>query len=316
MMDKLKVVFMGTPDIAVPCLEMLTTNEYVEIIDIVTMPDRKSGRGQKLNSPAVAIKAKELALPLFQTTSINKESEKLSEWSSKKVDLIIVFAFAQFLNEEILKVPIRGCFNIHTSLLPKYRGAAPIHYAILNGDKETGISIQKMVKKMDAGDIAHSKNVSIGPNQTGGELYDELMVLSPITLKEFLEKLINDSINYSKQDESKVSFAPTLKKEDGYLDFTKSSFAELKNRVRAFQPWPGTYCLFNGKRMKVFSIEKGPSNLKENETSIQFNSLEVGCKDSSVRLAEVQLEGRKRCSDIDLLNGLKSNNNISTYTIN
>jgi methionyl-tRNA formyltransferase len=167
-MKKLRTIFLGTPDFSIPVLEMLTNHHNIELVQVITMPDRPAGRGQEMQSPPVAMFAKEKKIPLLQTENINKEEAFFENFNSTNTDLIIVLAFAQFLGTKILALPKLGCFNIHTSLLPKYRGAAPIQYALWNGDKSTGVSIQKMVKKMDAGDLAHSHPLPILENETGG----------------------------------------------------------------------------------------------------------------------------------------------------
>ncbi len=157
----LKVVFCGTPDISTNCLQKLHDNKEVEILYVVSQPDRPSGRGKKLKSPEVVELANKLGLNVFQTPNLNKETDFLTKLKHLDPDCFVVFAFAQFLSSKVLELPKLGCFNIHTSLLPKYRGAAPIHYAILNGDTATGVSIQKMVKKMDAGDIGYSASIKL-----------------------------------------------------------------------------------------------------------------------------------------------------------
>ncbi len=305
-MKKLKTVFFGTPDFAVPALEMLDKHPMIEIVGVVSMPDRPSGRGHKLRSPEVVEYAKAHKLPVIQTENINKESDVLAQFKKKEVDLFVVLAFAQFLKEELLNIPKKGCFNIHTSLLPKYRGAAPIQYALINGDKSTGVSIQKMVKKMDAGDVVFSTPVDISPNETGGQLYTKLKFQAALSLNQFIDELQNDNLEYTKQDETKVSFAPTLKKEDGFLNFKEKNFDELHNQIRALDPWPGTFCFLNNKRLKVFSIvQESNMKLAPGKTEISGNKLLIGCLDSTVRILDLQLEGKKRCTDSDLINGLK-----------
>ena len=173
-MKKLKTIFMGTPDICLPTLGELNKNSSIELVEVVSMPDRPAGRGQNLKSPDVIEYCKSHNINFFQTANINLENEKIDVWKKQKIDLIIVFAFAQFLGQKILTLPLSGCFNIHTSLLPKYRGAAPIQHALINGETKTGVSIQKMIKKMDAGDIAHSEEVEISSEETGVTLYEKL----------------------------------------------------------------------------------------------------------------------------------------------
>lgn len=313
-MRKLRTVFFGTPDFALPSLEVLHKHPLIDLAGVVTMPDRPSGRGHQLRSPEVAEYAKANKLPLFQTENINRESEYIASLEEKGVDLFIVLAFAQFLGSKLLSLPKEGCFNIHTSLLPKYRGAAPIQYALLNGDSETGVSIQRMVKKMDAGDIALSRPVPVSKTETGGQLYTRLKFQAGLSLNDFIYSVIDGSVELSKQDESKVSFAPTLKKEDGFLDFKNKSAQELQNILRALDPWPGAFCFLNNKRLKAYVLEPSEVSLAPGETSIKGNQLLIGAKDRALRIPDLQLEGKKRCSDSALLNGLK--NSIKEININ
>ncbi len=305
-MKKLNVVFCGTPDFSVPTLELLHQHPHINLVGVVTMPDRPAGRGQELKSPPVAAYAKEHKLPLYQVENINREDAVLTELEKKNVDFFLVLAFAQFLGSRVLTMPKLGCFNIHTSILPKYRGAAPIQYALLNGDNSTGVSIQRMVKEMDAGDLCHFHELDISPTETGGQLYTRLKFQAALSTNTLIETILSGKLAFSAQDPKGVSFAPTLKKEDGFLNFQESSFEKLNNQVRALDPWPGTYCFLNNQRLKVFRLEKLNRSLKPGETSLQHGQLSVGIKDGAVRLAEVQLEGKKLCSDIELLNGLKN----------
>jgi methionyl-tRNA formyltransferase len=270
------------------------------------MPDRPSGRGHELKAPPVAEYAKTHKLPLYQVENINREEKVLLELESKNIDFILVLAFAQFLGSRILTMPKLGCFNIHTSLLPKYRGAAPIQFALLNGDTNTGVSIQRMVKEMDAGDIVHSHEISISPTETGGQLFTRLKFQAALGTNTFIELILNNNLRFAPQDSSGVSFAPTLKKEDGLINFKVSSFAKVQNQIRALDPWPGTYCFLGKLRLKVFEIEKLQRNLSPGETSLEHGHLAVGATDATIRLSLVQLEGKKICSDTELLNGLKN----------
>lgn len=304
-MKKLKAVYFGTPDFSVPALDVLHNHPYIDLEYVVSMPDRKAGRGYQVKSPEVIEYAKANKINFFQTENINKEDDFLAKLESSQVDVFIVLAFAQFLNDRVLNIPKLGCFNIHTSLLPKYRGAAPIQYAILNGDTSTGVSIQKMVKKMDAGDLVWSHDVAIDPEETGGQLYTKLKFQAALSLNDFLINLKDEKIIFTPQDESMVSFAPTLKREDGLLDFKNKSYQEVKNQIRALYPWPGTYTQLDGKRLKVFSISESSLRLNPGESRVEKNQLHIGCLDKSLRVTELQLEGKKRCSDIDLFNGYK-----------
>lgn len=306
-MKKLNVVFCGTPDFSVPTLELLHQHPHINIVGVITMPDRPAGRGQELKSPPVAAYAKEHKLPLYQVENINREEVILADLEKKNIDFYLVLAFAQFLGSRVLTMPKFGCFNIHTSVLPKYRGAAPIQYALLNGDKKTGVSIQKMVKEMDAGDLVHFQELDVAPTETGGQLYTRLKFQAALSTNTLIETILENKLVFTPQNPAGVSFAPTLKKEDGLLNFKASEFEKLFNQVRALDPWPGTYCFLGQQRLKVFELEKLNRQMKPGVTEIVHGQLCVGAADgTAVRLASIQLEGKKVCSDIELLNGLKN----------
>lgn len=306
-MKKFRIAFCGTPEFSVPTLDLLSSHPHIEVVKVISMPDRPAGRGMEMKSPEVIEFAKAKKLSFFQTENINKEPEILKELREANLDFIVVLAFAQFLGNDMLTLAKLGCFNIHTSVLPKYRGAAPIQYALMHGDTETGVSIQKMVKKMDAGDLVHFHTVKIASTENGGQLYTRLKFQAALSMNDLIHKILNNEVTYTPQDESNVSFAPTLKKEDGLLKFGEKTVNEILNLNRALDPWPGTYCFLNGKRLKVLDIEKYHSKLSPGKASNDLGSLVVGCLDGSVRLATVQLEGKKPCSDRELLNGIKTN---------
>jgi methionyl-tRNA formyltransferase len=306
MTKKLNVVFCGTPDFSVPTLELLHNHPHINLVGIVTMPDRPSGRGQELHSPPVAEYAKKHKLPLFQTENINRDEKTLDEFTNLKIDFILVIAFAQFLGSRILNLPKLGCFNIHTSILPKYRGAAPIQYALMNGDKTTGVSIQKMVKEMDAGDLVHFYELPISLTETGGQLFVRLKFQAALSTNILIENILTESLIFTPQDPKGISFAPTLKKEDGFLDFKNSSYQKIKHQIQALDPWPGTYCFLNQMRLKVFEIEKLDRKLAAGTTSIEYGQIAIGVSDGVIRLSKIQLEGKKVCTDTELLNGLKN----------
>ena len=306
MIKKLNVVYCGTPDFSVPTLIELSNNPDINLVGVITMPDRPAGRGQELKSPPVAEFAKNHNIPLFQVENINREPEVLEALEKLDIDFILVLAFAQFLGSRVLNMPKIGCFNIHTSILPKYRGAAPIQYALLNGDKTTGVSIQKMVKEMDAGDLVHFDELDIAPDENGESLYNRLKDQAALSTKALIKKIINEKLIFTPQDPTGVSFAPTLKKEDGFLNFKDSDYKKISNQIRALDPWPGTYCYLNGQRLKVFKIEKLQRDLALGVTSTNHGHLAVGLKDATIRLVTIQLEGKKVCNDTELLNGLKN----------
>ncbi len=305
-MKKLRVAYCGTPDFSVPTLDLLANHPHIDLRYVISMPDRPAGRGMELKSPEVIEYAKAKKIPFYQCENINKETEFLAKLKSEDLDFVVVLAFAQFLGSDMLNMGRLGCFNIHTSILPKYRGAAPIQYALWNGDTETGVSIQKMVKKMDAGDLVHFHTVAIAPTENGGQLYTRLKFQAALAMNDFIVKILNKKITYTPQDESRVTFAPTLKKEDGLLKFGEKKVSEILNLIRALEPWPGTYCYLNGKRLKVLTAEVYHSKIPAGKAKNDLGSLIVGCADGTLRLSEVQLEGKKVCSDKELLNGIKT----------
>ena len=302
----MKTIFLGTPEICIPTLQALYSNPHIDLSLIVSMPGRKKGRGLKVQNPPVVQFALENRIPLLQTPCINKEKEFLAQYEREGVDIIIVFAFAQFLSERILKLPKWGCFNIHTSLLPKYRGAAPIQYALLNGDTETGITIQKMVKQMDAGDIAVTKTIPIAPEDTASSLHDKLMDEAPNASNLFIDQIVNNALSLTPQQEHDVSLAYALSKGDGQLRFAAETFIQIQNRLRAFDPWPGVFCYLNGKRLKVLEIAPSDIAIPPGKCSTKQGLLLVGARDQTVHIKMAQLEGKKPCLDHEILNGIRT----------
>ncbi|EQC43347.1 methionyl-tRNA formyltransferase [Bacteriovorax sp. Seq25_V] len=310
-MKKLNVVFCGTPDFSVPALELLANHPSINLHAVITMPDRPAGRGHKLQSPPVAEFAKQHKIKLIQTENINREPDSIAELEKAEIDFFVVLAFAQFLGSKILQLPKLGCFNIHTSLLPKYRGAAPIQYALLNGDEMTGVSIQKMVKQMDAGDLVKEHPVTISPDETGGQLYTRLKFQAALTLNDLITDILNGTVSYKVQDEAHVSFAPTLKKEDGLINFETESAKVIFDKVRALKPWPGTYTYINSKRVKVIDVSKESYKVSPGSIQVIENKLVLGTAEGCLRLLSLQFEGKKACSDRDYLNGLQGDLNLT-----
>jgi len=300
------VLFFATPEFALPSLKVLFDHPLVNLSHIVSMPDRPVGRGQQVKSPPVIEFAKSHHVPFTQTENINNEKEFLDSLQNK-VDLIIVLAFAQFLKEPWLKLPRLGCFNIHTSLLPRYRGAAPIQYALLNNDCETGVCIQKMVQKMDAGDVALERKIKINEFENAGTLTQRLQLEAALALSDFLTNLKEDKLVYKKQNELEVSFAPEIRKEAGHLDFSLLSRQEVLNRLRAYSPWPGLFIFLNNKRLKILNLDNPqPSTLYQalpGEIKSINQCLIIGCHDGPLRLSSVQPEGKSATSDENFLRG-------------
>jgi len=302
------IVFFGTPEFSVSSLKTLHNNPQINISRVVSMPDRKAGRGKRLQSPAVIDFAREEDLPFIQTANINKEEDFLSNLELEEIDFFVVIAFSQFLGSRLLSIPRLGAFNIHTSLLPKYRGAAPIQYALLNGDRETGVSIQRMVKKMDAGDIAYSHTVPIEEGETSQSLFNKLETQAAMGLEKFTDQLIEDesSLKLIPQDETKVSFAPIIAKADGLIKPKTESALEVFNKTKAYFPWPGTFIYINGQRLKVLESEIVSTTVEAGKVNHSFGTLIIGTCEGSIRLKRVQLDGKKPINDSEYINGVKN----------
>lgn len=307
-MNKTKILFMGTPDFSIPTLEMLFYHPKVDLLGVVTMPDRPKGRGRHLQAPPVADFAKTHKIPLFQTENLNNDTDILNTLESLKADAIIVLAFAQFLGKKVLSMTRLGAFNIHTSILPKYRGAAPIQYALKNGDTTTGVSIQKMVKKMDAGDITHFESINISINDNWASLSTKLKFKAAILLDTFINDLTENNLIYTSQDEEQITFSPTIKKEDGLVNFKTQTAEEIYNLLRAFTPWPGIFTILNGKRLKIHELEildTPIDSLKPGNVDISNGKFIICTKYGLLRLLTVQLESKNKVKDIQFINGLK-----------
>lgn len=255
----IKIVFMGSPDFSLQSLRLLA--ERYQVVGVVTQPDRASGRGRELKAPPVKTLALELNIPFIQPEKLREPEamQQLREWNP---DLIIVAAFGQLLRKDVLDLPKYGCINIHASLLPRWRGAAPINAAILAGDEETGITIMKMDVGLDTGPMLAKKSIRIRRDDTAGSVFQALSTLGANLLIETLPDYLAGTITPIPQTEEGATYAPMLKKQDGLLDFTRPAF-ELERRVRAMHPWPGAWFEWNGNVLKVLrasvSEEKGPS---------------------------------------------------------
>jgi methionyl-tRNA formyltransferase len=241
------IVFMGSPDFAVPTLRLLA-QDY-PIAGVITQPDRPAGRGQTLTPPPVKLLAQELGLPFIQPAKLRQPEamEQLNHWAP---DLIVVAAFGQILRSQVLDLPRYGCVNVHASLLPRWRGAAPINAAMLHGDAETGVTIMRMDPGVDTGSILSQRSEPIVPDDTTTTLSQRLSDLGADLLLETLPGYLRGEVQPQLQDETLATYAPMLKKEDGNLDFTQTA-VELERRVRAFQPWPGAYLEWAGGLLKI-----------------------------------------------------------------
>ena len=247
MLSSHRLVFMGSPDFAVPALEALAA--HYTLVGVVTQPDRPAGRGGILKPPAVKATALRLGIPVIQPEKL-RNPEALSQLRAWAPNLIVVAAFGQILRPDVLDLPKWGCINIHGSLLPRGRGAAPIQAAILAGDQETGITIMKMDPGVDTGPLLSQRAIPISPQDTAGTLFEKLAPLGADLLLETLPRYLSGELQPQPQPVEGVTYASMLKKEDGLLDFTQPAVA-LERRVRAFNPWPGTWFEWNGGQIKV-----------------------------------------------------------------
>jgi len=301
-MEKLKVVFMGTPTFSVPVLEQLINETNVVLV--VSQPDREKDRkGNVLPTPTKKL-AIENNIEVYQPTKIKESYEKIV---SIKPDMIITCAYGQIIPEIILNCAKYGCINVHGSLLPKLRGGAPIHHAIINGDKKTGITIMYMDKKMDAGDIINQESIDILDSDNLDSLYEKMSQLGAKLLIETIPSIVDGTCTRTKQDTSKVTFGYNITKEEEKLDFLKNS-KEIHNKIRGLSSVPGAYCLFENKRLKVYQSElTGKKSSVQPGTIIDIDKtgIYVSTDDNIIKLTDIKLEGKKRCHVKEFINGIK-----------
>ncbi len=303
MIKKPRIIFMGTPDFAVPALTALNRNGY-DVALVVTQPDRPKGRGRKMVEPPVKEAALSMGYDVAQPTSV-KTPEFLEKIRNLGPDYFVVVAYGHILRENLLSIPKKGAINIHGSLLPKYRGAAPIHWAIVNGEKETGITTMLMDKGMDTGDMLLLRGIPIGGEETTEGLHDRLKELGADLIIETLEGLESGTVKPVKQDDSKATHAPMLKKTDGEIDWSRPS-AAIDALIRGMTPWPGAYSFLNGKRVKIFKARPvgEPSGLEPGSVLPGFSSeLRVSTADGCLSIEELQGESGKRLQISEFLKG-------------
>lgn len=284
----MNIVFMGTPDFAVPTLKKLAESDH-NILAVFTQPDKPVGRKQVLTPPDVKVCAESYGLKVLQPVTL-KDENSIKEIKSLNPDVIVVVAYGKILPKEILDIPKNGCINVHGSLLPKYRGAAPIQQAVLNGDKLTGVTTMYMGEGLDTGDILLKSETEIGENETSAELFDRLAELGADLLIETLDKL--DSITPVKQDESKATYTNKITKDLCPIDWNKTA-REIHNQVRGLQTWPVATSKLGGKDIKIHSTLFCDKSGKAGEI-ISINPLTVACSKNSLIINELQLSGKKR----------------------
>ena len=301
----MKIIFMGTPDFAAASLEALIASRH-EIQAVVTQPDKPKGRKGELTPSPVKVVAEGKGIKVYQPLKVRDE-EFVKTLRAYNPDVMVVVAFGQIIPLSILKMPKYGCVNIHGSLLPKYRGAAPIQWAVLDGEKETGITTILMDEGIDTGDILLKKTIQIDTDETSGSLFDKLMALGAKTILETLDELEKGSLTPTKQEESPTAYAKMLTKEMGLIDFTKSA-KELDCFVRGMDPWPSAYTLLAGKTLKLWKVRAVEESGKAGSViGIDKESFTVACGEGAIEVLEVQLEGKKRMSAGDFLKGSSLN---------
>lgn len=300
-----KVVFMGTPQFSVPILEALIEEKTIEVIAVVTQPDRKIGRKQQLTPPPVKELALKYNLLVLQPEKLSG-SEELETIIDLKPDLIITAAYGQFVPTKLLSAPTYHAINVHASLLPKYRGAAPIHYAVLNGDVKTGVTIMYMEKIMDAGNIISQRELSITAEDDTGTLFNKLSLLGRDLLMDTLPDIFAGKNQSIQQNEAEVTFAPMISKEQEKIQWQQPA-REVFNHIRALRPAPGAYTLLNGERFKIWKAEVVEQRTRQAPgtiVSIESDELLVACgKETVLSLLEVQPSGKKRLAIKDYLAG-------------
>ncbi|MGN7386865.1 methionyl-tRNA formyltransferase [Sporosarcina sp. SAFN-015] len=300
-----KIVFMGTPDFSVPVLRMLHEEGY-DIIAVVTQPDRPVGRKRVLTHPPVKEEALRLGLSVLQPERL-RSSEELASLIEMKPDLIVTAAYGQILPKDLLEVPHLGCINVHASLLPKYRGGAPIHQAVIDGEAETGVTIMYMVEKLDAGDIISQIKIPILEEDNTGILFEKLSVAGTELLKETLPSIIEGTNERIPQDEKYVSFAGNITREQEKIDWSKGG-NDIFNQIRGLFPWPGAYSVFQGENVKIWKAEKTDvTSTASPGTIVKLLKDKLIIKtgdDTSVAITELQPAGKKRLSAEEFLNGV------------
>ena len=298
----MRVVFMGTPDFSVPALENIA--KRYEVVAVVTQQDRPKGRGHKMQYTPVKEKAIELEIPVYQPKRV-KDPEFVDILKTLKPDVIVVIAFGQILSKEILELPKHGCINVHASLLPKYRGAAPIQWAVINGDKKSGVTTMYMAEGLDTGDIIDTSEIVLDEKETGGSLFDKLADLGGKLILNTLDKLETGTATRTRQDDARSTYAGKITKELGKIDFTKSA-VEIERLIRGLNPWPSAFTYMDDKMLRIWNADVLEETVEEEPgtiTEVNKKFIKVATGEGYLLLKEIQLEGKKRMDVTSFLNG-------------
>ena len=302
----MRIVFMGTPDLAAEVLETMMKSGC-EVTLAVTQPDRPKGRGRGVIKTPVHECADRWGIPVFSPERV-KRPEAVERLREEAPDLIVVAAFGQILSKEILDLPRYGCVNVHASLLPAYRGAAPIQWAVINGETKSGVTIMQMDEGLDTGDILLQEEIPLAPGETGESLYNKMAALGGELLVKALPMIEQGTLTHVKQDDAASCYAPMLKKEMGNIDWTMPA-VQIERLVRGLNSWPGAYTFMNGKMLKIWGAELTDGSLSGGEpgtvTGTDKSAIYVACGKGALALTEVQYEGKKRMSTQAFLLGTK-----------
>jgi len=297
---KMRIVFMGTPDFAVASLQACL--EVGEVVAVVTQPDKPKGRGKELAMPPVKQLALERGVPVFQPTKL-RNTDFAEQLRALSPDVCVVTAYGKILPKDVLEAPRRGCVNVHASLLPRWRGAAPIQWSIAEGDPETGVCLMQMDEGLDTGAVISCERTQIGPEDTSQTLHDRLSRMGGDILRRDLRRYVDGELTATPQPSEGATYASMIKKEDGRLDFGRPA-VELERRVRAFTPWPGAFTFLGGALFKVHQVRAGEGRGAPGTVlAASAEGIEVACAEGSLWLLEVQPEGRRRMTASEFLAG-------------
>ena len=297
----MRIVFIGTGEIGLPTLRALQKSEQ-ELVGVVTQPDKPVGREQKITPPPIKSALAGTETPILQPARI-KNPEAIEQIRALQPDVIVVMAYGQILPRAILEIPEIACLNLHASLLPRWRGAAPIQAAIAAGDRETGISVMYMDEGLDTGEILLERKTEIAPNETGGSLHDRLAEIAPDALLEALQLLADKKAPRIPQNQAVATYASKLEREAGRIDWNGNAL-QIERKIRAYNPWPAAFTLFEGRKLKVFSATMVDLQGKPGEILKRDRELVIAATDCAISLTEVQLEGKRRMSAAEFLRGV------------
>lgn len=299
----MRIIYMGTPEFAVPALALLHKNGY-EILAVVTQPDKGRDRGKKIQFTPVKETALALNIPVLQPEKVKENQSFIDELSALEPDLIVVAAYGKILPKSVLEIPRLGCMNIHGSLLPKYRGAAPIHWAVVNGETETGVTLMHMEEGLDCGDMIAKARTGV-ETKTTAMLYEELAVLGAQLLVDTLPAILDGTADRTKQDDKEATYAPMVFKKDGHIDFRKSP-VEIERQIRGFNSWPGTYTIYGEENMKIwegYDLNKENNMPQGTITKVSSEGIEVSAGMGTLLIKKMQMPNKKPMLVADYLKG-------------